>query len=454
MRSLQQDLNRWIMVFCVIFALLAGTASGVTVFQEAQELQDVQLAQIGQLLSHGQAILPDKMHLEQLHGDDREEKVIVQPLNNEPLARGQLPIPVNLADGLYSLNLRHTDWRLLVLTTAEGKRYAIAQDEHLRDELALGSTISTVLPLLLLAPLLMLVVHFIIAYSFRPVRELITRVDQRKETDLTPLTSSNIPREINPFIHSINQLLQRSGQMLTQQRRFVADAAHELRTPLTALSLLTENLGRAHDMAAVQERLIPLQESMQRMQTLVNQLLDLARIQGTHPAELHSVAFRPIVQQAIADLYPLAEAKQIDLGINRNENPRLNDQADSLKLLVHNALGNAIKYTPPGGKIDIDLFMENNEALFRVRDSGTGIPADELERVFEPFHRAQGTLEPGNGLGLTISLEIAQQLDGHISLQNRPDGGLEYCYHQALINTATNTAPTAQSLPQPAQGEH
>ena len=172
------------------------------------------------------------------------------------------------------------------------------------------------------------------------------RVDQRKETDLTPLNGDHMPDEINPFINSINQLLQRSGHLLAQQRRFVADAAHELRTPLTALSLLTENLSRAGDMQAVQERLVPLQESMTRMQSLVSQLLNLARIQGKHSGKQQTVAFLPLVQQVMIDLYPLAEAKQIDLGINRKDEATLLDQNDGLNLLVRNALDNAIRYTP------------------------------------------------------------------------------------------------------------
>lgn len=429
-RSLQQDLNRWIMVFCAVFALLAGTLSGILVFHEAQELQDLQLEQIGALINHDRAAFPNKIVTGTENHEDIDEQIIVQLLIPDSAYPQTLPVPADLKDGFYTLNLKGMDWRIFVMTTQKATRYAIAQNDHLRDELAFGSAASTTLPLLLLAPLLMLMVHFMIAYSFRPIRELSEHVDQRKENDLTPLTDDHIPHEITPFVNSINQLLQRSGQLLTQQRRFVADAAHELRTPLTALSLLTENLSRAGDMQAVQERLVPLQESMTRMQTLVSQLLNLARIQGKQSETQQAITFLSLVQQIMVDLYPLAEAKQIDLGINRKEEVSLLDQNGGLNLLVRNALDNAIRYTPAGGQIDIDLFTENGEAVLRICDTGQGIPEKELTQVFEPFHRAKGTQEAGNGLGLTISQEVAQQLGGSIHLQNRQYGGLEFCYRQ------------------------
>lgn len=431
--SIQKDLRRWIIVLCICFSVVAGSISGFTAFNEARSLQDRQLEKVGQLVRQiDDASVPRVVQSHQASDEDTEERIFIQRLSDKQSS--VLAIPNDLVDGFHTLTIESLEWRVLLLTKDNSQRYVIAQDHKFNHEFALSNTLSTILPLLVLAPLLILMVNFIISYSFRPMSELAARVSQRKETDLTPLAHSGSPLEASPFIDAINQLLSRAGQMLIQQRRFTADAAHELRTPLTALSLLVDNVGQATDMQTVQQRMIPLQESIMRMRTLINQLLSLARMQGkTEQQPKKTVAFAPIVQQAIIDLHPLAEAKQIDLGMGQNEQVYLDDQADSLSLLVRNALDNAIRYTPKGGRIDVDLCADGVNAVLCVRDSGPGIPAAELDKVFEPFHRAQGMQEPGNGLGLTISREAAQQLDGEIRLRNRPEGGLEFCYRQLLF---------------------
>lgn len=135
----------------------------------------------------------------------------------------------------------------------------------------------------------------------------------------------------------------------------------------------------------------------------------------------------------IADLYPLAEAKLIDLGMPRKENVMLMDVEGGLAILLRNAIENAIRYTPNGGKVDVSLFVKDGYAMLQVQDSGSGILEDKLTQVFEPFYRLSGNLESGNGLGLAISLEISHRLGGEISLSNHPDGGLLFEYRQLLM---------------------
>lgn len=425
-RSLQQELNRWIMIISGIFALLAGLVSGIGAFFEAQESQDMYLQQIGKLVASGQ------LSSGTLVASEPDEMLIIQRLQ---AGHSGLLIPADHADGLYTLHLQDERWRTLILTISghtRHARFAIAQQTEVRDELAWASSLNSFFAILLLAPLLMGIVHLIIRYSFSPIRALAIQVDQRTETDLTPLYDQNIPQEIAPFIASINMLLQRINQVLIQQRRFVSDAAHELRTPLTALSLLTENLAHARNMEQTHQRIIPLQKGLARMRTLVNQLLSLARMQGQNSSEPQPTALQQIVLEAIADLYPLAEAKSIDLGMIQQENLTVLDSEGGLVLLVRNAIDNAIRYTPAGGKIDVSLFAQDGRAVLSVVDNGHGIPAHELPQMFQPFHRASENQEPGNGLGLTISQEIAKRLGGEITLQNAPQGGLIFCYCQPL----------------------
>ena len=142
--------------------------------------------------------------------------------------------------------------------------------------------------------------------------------------------------------------------------------------------------------------------------------------------------------QAIESLFPLAEQAEIDLGIiKQDDNLVVYDQQDRLGQLVFNAIDNAIHYSPQGSRIDITLAKEidngTESLLFCIDDNGIGIPKDELKRVMQPFYRVQESHQPGNGLGLAISQEIAQILAGTIELSNRAEGGLRFCYRQPLV---------------------
>jgi len=175
-----------------------------------------------------------------------------------------------------------------------------------------------------------------------------------------------------------------------------------------------------------------LRQGLDRLRMLVCQLLDLARLQSDHESPSVTVSFNQVVQDAIADLYPLAEAGRVDLGMTRQEAVTVLDQEGRLGQLVRNAIDNAIRYTPAGGKVDICLYTEAGKAIFRVEDTGTGIPENEIKQVMEPFYRIQGNPQPGNGLGLAISQEIALRLGGRITLSNHAEGGISFRYAQHL----------------------
>ncbi|MEB4591607.1 ATP-binding protein [Candidatus Thiothrix sp. Deng01] len=429
-RSLQQNLNRWMLSAVLVFSLLAGAVSGWTAFDEARELQDSLLQQVAALVANRARSISLPVDV------DPEDTLVVQRLGDTD--RQSLPIPPNLPDGLHTLDFAGIGWRVYVYTaspaaSSQGGRFAVSQQTEARDEVAWGSGLRTLLPILLLAPVLMAMVSFAVNRSFRPVRVLASAVDKRDENRLDDLPEQRVPQELLPFTHSINRLLARLRAAITQQQRFVADAAHELRTPVAAISLQAENLANAHTLEESRERLAPVQEGLERLRILVAHLLDLARLQGESRAEPETTDFRQVVQLAIAELYPLAESKSIDLGMLRNESLSVQDITGSLGVLVRNALENAIRYTPAGGKVDVSLFAQSGQAILQVEDSGCGIPEAELVRVFEPFYRVGVSIEPGNGLGLAISQEIARRLGGRVRLINRETGGLLFEYQQPLL---------------------
>jgi two-component system OmpR family sensor kinase len=221
---------------------------------------------------------------------------------------------------------------------------------------------------------------------------------------------------------------------MQKQQRFIADAAHELRTPIAALALQSENLAHATTEQDREERQHVLQQSLLLLRNLVAQLLDLARLQSEENVSIQEISFNMVVQDVSADMFPIAEAADIDLGMLRqDENIIVGDRQGRLGQLVRNAIENAIHFTPHGGKVDISLYKQDGKAVLIVEDSGIGIPEAELEQVMQPFYRVMEGVQPGSGLGLAISHEIAQRLGGSIILANREHGGLQFKYEQPLL---------------------
>ena len=422
--SLQHELNRWILLTAIVFILLGAIISGGLAFSHVRELQDQTLIQIAKLVRAGK--LNDSS---ELHHDIKKDTVIVNELGQKQHA----PIvPLDIADGLHSIVRDDKNWRILVITQAiTNRRFSVAQQTQHEDHIVINIILSVFLPITLLASIMYLVINRFIRRQFRSLDKLAKVMDRQDGTHLETLSEKRLPIEIAPFVHSINALLERIEKTINKQQRFIANAAHELRTPLTALSLQVENLSQAKSSNQKQESFKQLQKGLERLSRLVAQLLDLARLQNDDQQVVQKVSFNQIVEEAIADLHPTAEASDIDLGMLRNsDNINVNDQQGRLSQLVYNAIDNAIHYTPHGGKVDVSVYLEKDKAVLLVEDNGIGIPEVELEQVMQPFYRVGESSQPGTGLGLAISQEIAQLLGGEIHLENCKNGGLCFRYMQ------------------------
>ena len=263
-----------------------------------------------------------------------------------------------------------------------------------------------------------------------PITRLSRSLDEQPADRPRAISDADLPDEITPFVHAINRLLARVNLLIGQQRRFIADAAHELRSPLTALSLQTQNLLHAGSLEAMRERVIPLQDGIERARHLTEQLLSLARTQAS-AAETSVVDVSVMARELMAERLPLAEAKGIDLGLEETAPLFMRGSWEALWLVVSNALENALKYTPEGGAVTLRLLSDERSDVIEIVDNGPGIPISERERVFDAFYRMPGADGEGSGLGLAIVREVAIRLGGVLSLHERPDGtGLVFRYRQ------------------------
>ncbi len=419
--SLQTRLARWLVVAIVVAGVAATAVSYLWGLDEAHEMQDQQLAQVAAVLRASHAInldasVPANVDI------DTEAHLLIQPLAHSVF-------PSTLPPGFRTLSVRDEGWRVLVTRTRQGP-VVVAQRIAWRDEAAQGSALRTLIPVFALIPILLLAVALAVRANFRPVVSLAASVDVRDEFNLSPLPDTGLAIEVAPFVASINALLLRLGASLNQGRRFIADAAHELRTPLSALNLQAQNLGHAHSLEDMRARLRPLQQGLARSVQLLEQLLSLARQQNGRSDSKQSMDVEAVMRQVVGDLYPLAEARNIDLGITASPPLTLPGSHEALYTLLRNVLDNAVRYTPDGGRVDVRLRVEENTAILEVEDTGPGIADLERQRVFDAFYRISGARGDGSGLGLAIVLAAAQKLGGTVSLNQADSGGLIFRYRQ------------------------
>lgn len=421
--SIQLKLSFSLLLAILVIALVAGIFSFLSAFDEAHELQDDMLRQV--------AALFDRQHLPLAHlGDDgrakdsdEESRVIVQYLadGRKAAPKGDagvpLPLPDTLPDGLHTLDVSGEPFRVLVKTTSSGERVAVAQETGIRDEIARDSALRTLMPFLILVPVLLLIVADLVRKMFRPIASLSAEIDQRAEQELHPVEESHLPTEVRPFAVAINRLLVRVDQSMETQRRFVADAAHELRSPLTALSLQAERLAQAVMSDLARERLTTLRRGIERGRNLLDQLLTLTRAQSASEKPKSPVSVQHIYRHVLEDLLPLAEAKHIDIGVEGEQDARLWVSELDLMAVVKNLVDNAIRYTPDGGAINLSVTTEEGRAILSIQDSGPGIQIVERARVFDPFYRALGSDQVGSGLGLSIVKAVTDRIGAEIQLE-------------------------------------
>ncbi|MBV6749454.1 two-component sensor histidine kinase [Pseudomonas chlororaphis] len=421
--SVQLRLSVSLSLAILIVALLAGVFAFVSAFDEALEMQDNSLHQVAVLFERQQMTLAYPRPEQTIVGDDEESRMIVQylgdasraPVNVE--AGGPLPLPTTLADGLSTLTVGGEPFRVLVRTLGNGERIAVAQETGARDKDARESAWRGLLPFLILFPVLLLVVTDLLRKLFRPIVVLAAEIDQRGEQELHPIDETPVPTEVRPFVLAINRLLGRVAQSMDSQRRFVADAAHELRSPLTALSLQAERLAAAEMSNLAREHLFALRRGIERGKSLIEQLLALATAQANATPPSAQVSVHAVYRRVLEDLLPLAELKQIDIGVEGAEDVYLAINEIDLLALVKNLVDNAIRYTPTGGRVDLSVSREQGGVLLQVRDSGPGIAVEERERVFDPFYRSLGSHEVGSGLGLSIVKAVAERTGARIQLE-------------------------------------
>ena len=431
---LPRSLRMRLLVFLLAAIVLAGAVQGVLAYRsaldEADALFDYHMQQTALALRSGLPV--DAQGLGPgLDPEDENHEFIVQVWTNEGLRIFESAVGAALPQiavlGFTNVQARGGTYRVFSMQT-RSQVIQVAQNMAVRQGMARSLALRTLAPLAFMAPLLVLAVWWGVSRSLAPVERVRRQLAQRQADDLSPVSDAQLPDEVQPLVSELNLLFERVQRAFEAQEHFVADAAHELRSPLAALRLQLQGLQRAGDDAARAQAIERLSAGIDRATRLVEQLLTLAR-QESGSTATEPVDLRAIAQLALADVAPAAQARSMDVGLLDSEAATVpvivRGNAEALRMLVRNLLDNAIKYTPTGGQVDVQVGTDHGRVLLTVEDSGPGIAPEHRERVMQRFMRETAEGAPGSGLGLAIVQAIAQRHGVAVVLDGSPRlGGL------------------------------
>ena len=279
----------------------------------------------------------------------------------------------------------------------------------------------------LLALLGGVVTYFISGHALRPIREFSDKIEEVQAQNLSDsrIEENNV-KELNQLSISYNKMLERLSEAFEIQRQFTANAAHELRTPLALMQVqldLYNSASHPGNDADTLQTIKMVTEQNDKLNRMVKTLLDMSELQTVGRDD--KIILDAIVEEVLADLEPLAVEKNIKL-IGKCEDATMIGSDILIYRLVYNLVENAIKYNHPLGQVTVTAYQRNKHVYLSVEDTGSGIPKELRERVFEPFFRvdkARSRELGGVGLGLAFVREIVRAHDGSICIKSGKTGG-------------------------------
>jgi two-component system, OmpR family, sensor histidine kinase QseC len=315
-------------------------------------------------------------------------------------------------------------WRLFTYLADDGRSVRVGERYDSRREIGRALAAEACIPLLIAFPLLAFLVSVGVRRGLRPLHDLADQLAVRPVDATSPVGSADLPEELYPVVRALNGLLQRLGKTLEDERAFTTNAAHELRTPLAGAVIHLENAVNAPDLSRAKASLSDARAGLDRLTHLVNQLLDLARWDAGQAQSMYPVELRHCIEEELADAGAALADKNIEVVWQAPAVPvQVLGWDAGLRTLVRNLLENAIRYSPPEGKVQLVLNSEKGYVVFTIADQGPGIPEQARDQVLQRFRRAPDTVSTtGAGIGLSLVARIAQLHRAAIRLMDAEKG--------------------------------
>jgi len=401
-----------------------------TALSEADEMFDYHMQQMVMALRAGQPVSSSGRTAAR-RGEEETGDFLIQIWTAEGIrifeSMESEELPQLAVLGFSNFRVRGKTYRVLSVQTPS-LTIQVAQDQAARREIAGRLALRLAAPITLMAPLLMLLMLWVVSQSLLPVARARRQVAERQVNDLSPVSEAGLPDEIRPLIVELNLLFKRVKDAFEAQQHFVADAAHELRSPLAALKLQLQGLQRAGGDEARDMSITRLSSGIDRATRLVEQLLVLARQEASMAAGIEPapVSLAAICRLALEETIAVAQERSIDLGLSHADEVGIQGYPDALRILIRNLLDNAVKFCPQGGRIDLAVRASDDAVELTVDDSGPGIANEYRDRVLDRFYRINGSQTAGSGLGLAIVKSIVEQHGAELALGESPNlGGLQ-----------------------------
>lgn len=331
--------------------------------------------------------------------------------------------PAFVDDNYRGEKIRATTHRAII--DGDEMTITVAETMRERNHASRRILVAITLPNLVVITATLLIVYFGVHRGLIPLRHIENQIASRSPRDLRALDIEYAPREIRPMLTRLNELFESLRQATAAQQRFLSDAAHQLRTPLAGLQTQIELVAAEGKYPRNEERLVRIEESVERIAHLVTQLLIYAQ---TEPAAAANQIFQPVALHELAEssastFIDRALAKNIDLGFEI-EPATTTGIAWMLREALGNLIDNALRYCPAGSTVTVRSGTHSGHPYLAVEDNGPGIPPEERTQIFERFYRIPGAINGGCGLGLSIVQEIVQLHAATIHISESMGGGL------------------------------
>jgi two-component system sensor histidine kinase QseC len=340
----------------------------------------------------------------------------------QPLAPGGL----DAATGFTTAEAVGHAWRVFVARGRESDvRVFVGERIDARESIVRAALWGVLWPLALVLPLIAVLAWWAIHRGLRPLRTLGAQLASRPAHALQPVEAGQSPTELTPLVDALNGLFARIETMVHSERRFTADAAHELRTPIAAIRAQAQVAMSATDDAERRHALAATLQGCDRAARLTEQLLTLSRLEAGAAVAMQPVDLGALARQVVGELAPEALRKAQDIEVDATAPCRIDGDATLLGVLLRNLVDNALRYSPRGARIRVDVRPDAGQAVLRVEDSGPGVPETQWEALGRRFQRGQGHDESGSGLGWSIVRRIAEVHGLSLAVQRSADlGGL------------------------------
>jgi len=459
--SLKRQLLLWLLLPQLLLWLVGGTLAYRTALSYAERGIDQSLTQSVRSLARqvkpiGSGLLIDFPRAAQaIIEEDPQDKVsymVSSPPGHFVLGNAKLPEPPQAVlqrlqqstdaqlypasvsaqeGGARALRIAAMELQFGDTSAPQRLRVQVAKGLAVRERIARELIVDMLVPLLLLGLLLSALVYGGIARGLQPLARLQAKLQDQSRTDASaatpflPISLQQAPQEVHQLAGAVNQLLQAVQRSVSQEKRFVNDAAHQLRTPLAGLQTQLELAMAERDPTALQERLLKVNAAVRRSGHLVHQLLQLARSEADVPMQtLDAGQLARIMAQ---DAAPAAISSGADFGFEGpyEHEPALEIRGNALLLreALSNLIDNALQYAGQGARITLRARRDAKVAYLELEDNGPGLTEEQMQHVFERFYRASDA-PGGAGLGLAIVQEITHRHGGQVRIMHAHPQGL------------------------------